>query len=213
MLTLIKREIQDHIVYFLGAVILTAILICLTVFAAYNIVYQYDHEDSVTYIGLSLPVIVMLMIGFSGMGISQMYTDRARKISAFLSILPVSRNQILFARIVTGILAIITVVLPLLITSMALRYLFAPPIPVLSSIIYDIFIVVFLVGFACYCLGLMTGWTTGKIVPAMTCLVLTFIFTSLIITKGFGLCIKGILILFILACLTRTWQKFISTSL
>jgi hypothetical protein len=209
MFTLIKREIRDHIVYFLGATILTAILIAIVIFMA----YQIGRGDSVVYIGLSLPVIVTLMIGFSVMGVSQMYTDRARKISAFLSILPVSRNQILFARIITGILAILTVFLPLIATCMALRYLFAPPIPVLSGIIYDIFTVVFLVGFACYCLGLMTGWTTGKIVPAMTCLVLTFIFTSLIITKGFGPCVKGIFILFIIACLTRTWQKYTSTSL
>jgi len=209
MFTLIKREICDNIVYFIGAAILTAILIAIVIFMA----YQIGRGDSVVYIGLSLPVIVILMIGFSGMGVSQMYTDRARKISAFLSILPVSRNQILFARIVTGILAILTVILPLIATCMALRYLFAPPIPVLSGIFYDIFIVVFLLGFACYCLGLMTGWTTNKIAPAMACFVLTFILASLIIVKGFGPCIKGILILFIVACLTRTWQKYTSTSL
>ena len=217
MLTLIKREIQDHIAYFLGAAILTAILICLTVFGAYKgaykIVYQYDHEDAVAYFGLSLPVIMMLMIGFSGMGISQMYTDRARKISAFLSLLPVSRNQILLAKIVTGILAILTIVLPLVITSMAMTYLFAPPIPVYSGMIYDIFTVIFLLGFACYCLGLMTGWTTSKIHPVTVCLVLTFILTSLIIVKGLGPCTKGILISIIVACLIRTWQKFITTSL
>jgi hypothetical protein len=213
MRTLIKREIQDHIVYFLGAIIITVILICLTVFMVYNIVYKYDRGDSIVYLGSLLPVSVILMIGFSGMGISQMYTDRARKISAFLSILPVSRNHILLARIITGILAILTVFLPLIATCMALRYLFAPPIPVLSGIIYDIFIVVFLLGLACYFLGLMTGWTTSKIAPAMACLVLTFILSSLIIVKGFGLCIKGILILFIIACLIRTWQKYTSTSL
>jgi hypothetical protein len=209
MLTLIKREIRDHVVYFLGAAILTAILIVIVIFMA----YQIGRGDSVVYIGVSLPVIVILMIGFSAMGVSQMYTDRARRISAFLSILPVSRNQILFARIVTGILAILTVFLPLIATCMALRYLFAPPIPVLSGIIYDIFIVVFLLGFACYCLGLMTGWTTSKITPAMVCLVLTFILTSLIIVKGFGPCAEGILILLIVACLIRTWQQYTSTPL
>ena len=209
MFTLIKREIRDHIVYFLGAAVLMAILIAIVIVLA----YQIGRGDSIVYIGLSLPVIVILMIGFSAMGVSQMYTDRARKISAFLSILPVSRNQILLARIVTGILAILTVFLPLIATCMALRYLFAPPIPVLSSIIYDIFIVVFLLGLACYFLGLMTGWTTSKIAPAMACLVLTFILSSLIIVKGFGLCIKGILILFIIVCLIRTWQKYTSTSL
>jgi ABC-type transport system involved in multi-copper enzyme maturation permease subunit len=142
-----------------------------------------------------------------------MYTDRTRKISAFLSALPVSRNQILLARIITGILAILTVVLPLLITGVAITYIFAPPIPVFSGIIFNIFTVIFLLGFACYCLGLMTGWTASKIPPVTTCLVLTFTLSSLIIVKGFGPCTKGILVLIIVACLIRTWQKFITTSL
>jgi ABC-type transport system involved in multi-copper enzyme maturation permease subunit len=213
MLTLIKREIKDHNVYFLGAIILTAILLCLTVIAAYKRVYQNELVNATTYIGLSLPVIMMLMIGFSGMGISQMYIDRARRISAFLSTLPISRNQILFARIITGILAILTVVLPFIITSLVMIYLFAPPIPVFSGMIFDIFAVIFLLGFACYCLGLMTGWTAGKIAPTLGCLGLTFILSSLIIVKGFGPCTKGILILVIVTCLIRTWQKFITKSL
>jgi hypothetical protein len=209
MFTLIKREIRDHIVYFLGAAVLTAILIAIVIV----LTYQIGRGDSIVYIGLSLPVIVILMIGFSGMGVSQMYTDRARRISAFLSTLPVSRNQILLARIITGFLAILIVVLPMVITSMVMEYLFAPPIPVYSGMIFDIFAVIFLLGFACYCLGLTTGWTAGKIAPTLGCLGLTFILTSLIIVKGFGSCTKGILILIIVACLIRTWQKFITTSL
>ena len=209
MLTLIKREIWDHIVYFLAAFILTAILIVITV----SVTYHLSRGDPVVYAGLSLPVIVILMIGFSGMGVSQMYTDRARKISAFLTTLPASRSQILLARIVTGILAILTVVLPIIITSMAMIYIFVPPIPIISSMIFDVFAVLFLLGFACYCLGLMTGWTTGKIAPTLGCLALTCILTSLIIVKGFGPSTKGILILIIVACLIRTWQKFTSTSL
>lgn len=209
MFALIKREIKDHIAYFLGAAILTAILIVITV----STVYQIGRGDFGVYAGLSLPVIVILMIGFSGMGISQMYIDRARRISAFLSSMPVSRNQILFARIITGILAILTVVLPFIITSLIMIYLFAPPIPVFSGMIFDIFAVIFLLGLACYCLGLMMGWTVGKIAPTLGCLGLTFILTTMIIVKGFGPCTKGILVLIIVSCLIRTWQKFITTSL
>ena len=210
MLTLIKREIQDHIAYFFGAVILTAILIALSLLGAYH---GSPARDPIVYIGLSLPVIVILMIGFSGMGVSQMYTDRARKVSAFLSTLPVSKSQILLARIVTGALAILTVIVPLAVTGMVLRYLFAQPIPVLSGMLIDIFAGIFLVGFACYCLGLLTGWTTSKTAIALACLALTCVLVSLILVKGFGPSTKVILILFIVACLTRTWQKFMSTSL
>jgi len=209
MLTLIKREIEDHIAYFIGAAILTTILIVLLVAA----MYHTEAGDSPVFIGLSIPVVVVLIIGFSGMGVSQMYTDRNRKISAFLAGLPVTRSRILLARIITGILAILVLLLPLLITGTILWRLFAPPIPIYQGLIFDLSVTAFLMGFACYCLGLQTGWTSSRITPTLGALVLTCILVPLILVKGFGLHIKVILILFIVASLIRTWQKFRSTAL
>jgi hypothetical protein len=67
--------------------------------------------------------------------------------------------------------------------------------------------------FACYCLGLQTGWNSGKIIPTLGGIALTCIFVPLIIVKGFGLHIVVILVLFIVASLIRTWHTFMSTSL
>jgi len=209
MFTLIKREIQDHLVYFLGAAILSAILITLLVSA----MYHTEAGDSPVFIGLSIPVIVVLIIGCTAMGVSQMYTDRSRKISTFLSSLLVTRGRILIARIITGTLAILTVLLPLTITGMVLWRLFAPPIPIYSGLIFDIFVVTFLMGFACYCLRLQTSWTSSRITPTLGGLVLTCILVPLILVKGFGLHIKVILVLFIVASLIRTWQRFKTTAL
>jgi len=209
MFTLIKREIEDHIAYFIGAIILSAVLTALLTSA----IYYDDPDERLVFIGLSIPVIVVLIIGFSGMGVSQMYTDRSRKISAFLSGLPVTRAKILAARIITGILAILIVILPQIITAKLLCNLFAPPIPIVSKIIFDISIVTFLTAFACYCLGLQTGWTSSRITPTLGGLVLTCILVPLILIKGFGLHIKVILVLFIFASLICIWQKFKSTAL
>jgi len=209
MFTLIKREIQDHLVYFLGAAMLSAILIPLLVSA----VYYTEAYDEPVFVGLSIPVIVVLIIGCSAMGVSQMYTDRNRKISTFLSGLPATRGRILTARIITGILAILIVLLPLTITSTVLCRLFAPPIPIYSGLIFDIFVATFLMGFAFYCLGLLTGWTSSKITPTLGGLVLTCILVSLILIKGFGVHIVVILVLFIVASLLRTWHTFMTTSL
>ncbi len=209
MFTLIKREIQDHLVYFIGAVILSAILIALLVSA----MYHTEAGDSPVFIGLSIPVIVILIIGFSGMGATQMYTDRTRKISTFLSTLAVRRRQILLARIITGILAIPTVLVPLTITAMILWRLFAPPIPVYAGVVSEIFAVTFLMGLACYCIGLLTGWTSSKITPTLGGLVLTFVLVPVILVKGFGSHAIIVLILFIGASLVHTWQKFMSTSI
>jgi hypothetical protein len=209
MFTLIKREIEDHLVYFLGAAVFSAVLIALLILA----MYSSEPEVRPIFIILSVPVIVVLIIGCTGMGVSQMYTDRNRKISAFLSGLPVTRGRILIARIITGILAILTVLLPLTVTGMVLWRLFAPPIPIYSGVIFDIFIVTFLTGFACYCLGLQTGWTSSRITPTLGGLVLTCILVPLIAVKGFGLHAQVILALFIVASLIRIWQKFMSTAL
>jgi len=209
MFTLIKREIEDHIAYFIGAIILSGILIALLTSAIY---YDEPGERPV-FVGLSIPAIVVLITGFASMGVSQMYTDRTRKVSTFLSGLPVTRGHILVARIITGILAILIVLLPLTITGTILWRLFAPPIPIFPGLIFDLSVTVFLMGFACYCIGLQTGWTSSRITPTLGGLVLTCILVPLIVVKGFGLQIKIILIVFIVASLIRTWQKFRSTAI
>jgi len=218
MFTLIKREIEDHIAYFIGAVILSGILIALSTLLAFH---NYDSPNApVLSIGLWIPAIIVLMIGLPGMGVSQMYTDRNRRISAFLSTLPVTRSRILAARIITGILAILTFLVPLTITAMILLRIFAPAgsiysiyFSIYSSFIFDIFWAVFLMSFACYCLGLQTGWTSSRITPTLGGMALTFVLVPLIFVKGFGLHIVVILLLFIIASLTRTWHRFTSTSL
>ncbi len=211
MFTLIKREIEDHIAFLLGAAIATAILTVLLISA----VYGYDHpKDIPVYAsGLLMPVIIVLVIGLPAMGASQMYTDRTRRISAFLSGLPVTRSQILVARIVTGVLAILIVLVPLTITGTVLRSLLLPPIPIYPGLIADMSVTGFLMVFACYCLGLQTGWTSSKLTPTLGGLALTFVLIPLIVVKGFGSHTTVILVLFIIASLVRTWQKFRSAPL
>lgn len=210
MFTLIKREIQDHIAYFLGAILFSAVIIAISI----SLIYHYDSGNPPVFrIGLSFPVIIVVIIGFCAMGATQMYTDRTRKISTLLSTLAVTRSRILLARIITGILAILTLLVPLTITAVVLLRLFTPPIPVYPGLVSEIFIATFLMAFACYCLGLLAGWNSSKIIPTLGGLVLTCILVPLVLVKGFGLHIVVILLLFIIASLMRTWHTFMSTSL
>ena len=209
MFTLIKREIEDNIAYFLGAAFLSGILIVLSILA----VSANEASEPIVFVGLWVPVIIVLILGSPAMGVTQMYMDRTRRISAFLSGLPVTRGQILAARIVAGILAILTLLVPLTITAVVLYRLFAPPVLMYSGLISNIFIVTFLMSLACYCLGLLTGWTSSKVTPTLGGLTLTCILVTLILVKGFGLHIVVILLLFITASLVCTWHKFASTSL
>ena len=216
MFTLIKREIEDHIAYFIGAAILSGIFIVLSIL----VISANEASEPIVFVGLWVTAIVVLIIGLTGMGVSQMYMDKSRRISAFLSGLPVTRGRILTVRIVAGILAILTFLVPLTITAMVLLRLFMPAGPiysvyssVYSGFIFDIFIATFLMSFACYCIGLQTGWTSSKITPTLGGMALTVVLVPLIVVKGFGLHIVVILLLFIIASLVRTWHKFMSTSL
>jgi hypothetical protein len=218
MFALIKREIQDHIVYFLGAAIFSAIFILISI----SVISQlksfqrrgYDPGDSEVFrVGIGVPIIAIFVIGICGLGVSQMYLDRSRKISAFLSTLAVSRRRILLAKITTGILVILTLLVPLTVTSVVLLRLYVPPVLIYPGIVFEIFVAVFLMAFACYCIGLQTGWTSGKVTPTLGGIALACIFVPLILIKGFGLQIVVILVLFIIASLIRIWHTFMTTSL
>ena len=210
MYALIKREIQDHIAYFVGAAIFSAVFIIISV----SLTHSNDTEDpSIFAIGLGTPVATVVILGFCAMGATQMYLDKTRKISAFLSTLAVSRSRILLARIITGILAILTLLVPLAVTAVVLSHLSNPPIPMYPGMVFETFTAAFLMAFACYCLGLLTGWNSSKITPTLGGIVLTCILVPLIFVKGFGVHIVVILVLFIIASLLRARHTFMTTSL
>ncbi|MBC8472268.1 MAG: hypothetical protein H8D56_22630 [Planctomycetes bacterium] len=218
MFTLIKREIRDHIVYFIGAAVLSAIFIIVSIFVINQIGSSqrsgYSDVDSGMFsVGVGVPTVAIVIIGFCGLGTSQMYLDRTRKISAFLSTLAVSRGRILLARIITGILVILILLVPLTITAATLLRLYAPPVLIYHGMVFEIFTVAFLMAFSCYCIGLQTGWNSGKVAPTLGGIALACIFIPLILIKGFGLQIVVILVLFIIASLIRIRHTFLTTSL
>jgi len=183
MFTLIKREIEDNIAYFAAAALFSTALVIAVTSLAYN-----AEELSEVALSLSIPIIVLAILGFSAMGASQMYTDKTRKISALLSTLRVTRAQILAARIVTGILTILILLVPLAVTAAVLLRLFPPPYPIYPHFVSEIFTAVFLTGFACYCLGLQLGWNSNKVIRVLGSIGSTAVIVPLIVIKGFGAC-------------------------
>ena len=212
MLILIKREIVDHIGYFIAAAILSALFIVLCI----SLVIR-NEAGSIDWpeleFGLAAPIVALVLICITAMGASQMHNDKNSRISAFLSTLPTSRSAILTARVIAGLIAILLVVLPVSIGGYILVGIIAPPVPIFTQMLTEIAITAFLMCVACYCMGLLTGWTSSRILPTLGALVLVSLIIPLIIIKGFGLQIEIILLLFIIASLSRTWCKFSSTSL
>ena len=211
MFTLIKREIEDNVVYFVGAVLLAAVIIFILVGTAYA---PGTKNPFWPLLHLLTPILVIsAALGFCAMGVTQMYTDRMRKQSSFLITLAVTRGRLFSARVITGVLAIMTFFVPVILTIRILLPVIATPIPVVFSVFFEISTTTCLMVFSCYCLGLMIGWNSGKIIPTLGALILTWSLLGWILIKGFGLNTVVVLSVFIIACLVRTWCDFKSTSL
>ena len=120
-------------------------------------------------------------------------------------------NQVL--ELPTGILAILIVLIPAMITIVITEELLETPIPLYANLPYKIFTVTFLLSFACYCMGLHSGWNSNRIAPTLKGFGLSLLLIQLLVIKGFGISTIALLVLIIAASLIRTWQKFISTSL
>lgn len=212
MLTLIKREIQDSMMYFILILILASIFIFVDVFLAY---YSSDTSEIAIDINNNFTIIITSIFLFviTAMGVSQMHSDRSRKISSFLSTLAVTRDKILIARIIVGILAILLFFLPQIAAILIVYNLFISPVFAFENIFLDVYIAASLVALSCFCIGLHTGWKTGRQIPFLTVIPSVFLFITIIYIKGFVTQTYFLLIIFIAAFLVRIRQNFISTSL
>jgi len=213
MFTLIIREIQDNWVFFIAA----AILACAFSFLIGWQIYFINGMQS-------LPITILLMVNavcgiliFCGLGAAQMYWDKMKRISALLTTLPVTRNQIFTARIAAGLLAVAIGFLPTVVTITAVSNLIGPSsipgVGLVNGPTSEVWILIFLLCFASYCVGLQTGWTSNRIIPTLGSLLLSMILTCVIWIKGFELDAYLILIPFIACCLFRAWRTFSTAAL
>lgn len=213
MLTLIKRELEDHIILFLLAAITSAIFVLIITYGM-----LLDEADKIP---IGIPKIMysslwfllpFLPVASAGIGATQMYSDRNTKIAMFLAT-KVTREKLLAAKIVTGILWLSVVLGPPLIADMILLQAYPRLAPVDYSLFVKIFTTVFLTSFACYALGLQMGWNLNKFFPILGSIALSPILISVIIIKGFGFESMLILLSFTVVLLIRIWQKFMLTPL
>ncbi|MBN1359473.1 MAG: hypothetical protein JW993_02725 [Sedimentisphaerales bacterium] len=210
MLILVKREIIDHVAYFVGAAVAAGLLIALMAV----IVLNYDSNDTSLMVFTALtPLILLVGTGLCALGVAQMYVDRNRNISAFLMALPVTRGRLFVARLLAGLLASLVLVLPLAVAGIVLLSLPSNEVPQYRGLVGDLFWPVLLVCIACYSLGLYAGWNRRSLAPTLVVLPAMVLIPALVVIKGFGVEVVVILLLFIASCLVATWCRFSSSSL
>ncbi|MHC4759420.1 MAG: hypothetical protein ACYTE8_12255 [Planctomycetota bacterium] len=218
MFTLIKREIIDNFVFFLAAALLGSILAGIMFTMSLG-----DGTETVLarFMGRSifLPMAVVLLVGFSIMGAAQMVNDRTKKVYSVLVTKPVSRHQVLLAKMITGVVGILLVLIPVCIASVlwvhaikpfegeAFRVeLFFP------GLFFKTFLGIFVLVFACYCFGLLCGSSSERIVSTLGSIALSVLILPLVIIKGFCIEWFGIVLFVIVFCLLRIWKRFYSMS-
>lgn len=206
MLTLIAREVRDHSVHcsaccVLGTIIVAA-MICMIV---YGIVGEAVFAACL--------LAGLLFSGFAVLGAAQMYSDRANRVSTLLSTQAVTRSRILVARVLTGVVTVLISLIPALIASILLLKLRRPPLDLYSRMVWDISIVLVLMGLACHAMGLLIGWTgnRARLILGFICLIV--VLASLVVVKGFGPSAMAFLTLLIAAVWGRIWHTFTSASL
>jgi hypothetical protein len=205
MFTLIRREITDHLTHLLLAIALSATIVGILVYGAFM--------ESEEFVGLLASLGIFVLVGSCAMGVTQVYADRANKVSPFLATLAVTRGQILAARCIVGVVAILAVLVPVVVAAVLLLHTFRPPLSFYWPAIVEVPVTLFLVVLASYCMGLLIGTTTRKLVLVAGCLIVPLVVATLVVIEGFGLQAMAVLALLILASLVRSATKLFSTSL
>jgi hypothetical protein len=211
MFTLIIREIEDNWVFFLSVIILAVILSSIVVYQQF---YDADKEVYKIIVACGTAISILLVIVFCAMGAAQMYWDKTKKVSALLATLAVTRKHIFIARIIAGFLLVLIGFVPIaetIITAISKTFVAFPSVH--SGLYFEILIPAFLLGFACYCIGLQTGWTSNRTTAILGALGLSVILIPVILIKGFGWEIYAILFFLTAACLIRAWYKFSTAAL
>ncbi len=202
--TLIKRQIIDNAIYFVVALVVSFVLIIATI----SIVLTEDRRRLSPYaIALLLAAPILFCMGSYVVGLIQTYADRTNGITAMLSVLPVSRDRILLARLVVGVIVILMVSVPLTIVGIVLWKLLGPPSWLFHDWIADAFFGIILTTFGCYCLGLYAGGITKTFTASLCALPLTIILPLLVVIKGFDGPLLIILVPFVALSLTRCWKS------
>jgi hypothetical protein len=206
MLTLIAREIRDHSVYFGAGCAITAMIVATIIcMILYGIV------------GAGIATVSMfgglLFLDFAVLGIAQMYGDRANRVSTLLSTQAATRNRILIARILVGAITVLITLIPALIATVLLLKLRQPPLEFYAGMVWDISIILILLGLACHAMGLLVGWTSSRARVILGAISLLVLLASLVVVKGFGPSAIVVLALLLAAAWGRIWHTFTSTSL
>ena len=181
LLILIGRQFADDAAYLV--VIFVVAACCLLALALLAFIYPHGLVLPEVFIFGILPVVTSTSL--FAFGLAQTCGDRTSL--AFLSVLS-PHPPILLARLVIGVIftGVVIVVLVIAITGGIAGGLVRWPVSFSASERVDLFMGLFGIGLACYCLGLMAAQKGRSFSAGLRAWPLVLTVTSLIVAKGLG---------------------------
>jgi hypothetical protein len=205
LLVLIKRQVIDNAIYFALALVVCAVLII-----AVTILALTEDRTHLSLYALALMVVVPVFFcaGSYTLGLLQTHGDRNSGVAAVLALLPAAQGRVFLARLVVGVLVILTALGPLAIVGAVLWKFLGPPAWLLHGWLAETFAGMALTAFGCYCLGLGAGQSSETITRGLRALPLTFVLLLLIVIKGFGWPLLVVLVPYLGVSLLLRYRPF-----
>ncbi|MEJ5258886.1 MAG: hypothetical protein WHS88_01720 [Anaerohalosphaeraceae bacterium] len=208
MWTLIRREIEDMWVFYLVFLLLWGGAVLLLVSAAFR-----GTEEALRLKGGVVYPYPFLCVGLAVLGVSQMYFDRMRRLSAFLLGRGAVRRQVFAARVAAGLIPNLFFTAGLGTVSMILFRDFAFFNEAFRDDLISSLISGFLAGTACYGIGLAAGWMSSRVFPTLGTLGLVIILLSLLSIKGFDVQVQILFLTATVSAVLLGWEIYRTSSL
>lgn len=216
MLTLIEREFDRLLAMFVVLALFTAVIV---VVVCFSVVYQQARPNTppvgIPAVMVEVLWVVMFVLPlFSAViGSGQMYSDRHRGISTFLSTLATTRHRILAARVIAGTSMIVASITAIAVTEAILLKTYPRIVPIDTTPLTRIVLSILFLSLACYAIGLQTGWSTSRFLPFVGLLAWLVVAASIVLMKGIQPAAWTILAVLTVGSMVRTWQKYVTSPL
>lgn len=213
MLTLIIREFEDRLIFFILAIAtITTILLASTI-ASISEPNQDFQLISTLFDFLPSLLIYTTPLIFSALGWIQNYSDRKNKIDTFLVTLAVTRKKILLSKMIIGFSLIILLYTSILAGMLIILKMFYLPRFYLWPLIANQFILLATLSAACYAAGFRIGIKEPQRTDILLIIFSSAILISTVAIKGFAWSGHIFLAAFAIAALASTWIDFQNSSL
>jgi hypothetical protein len=205
MLILVKREVEDHAIHYVLAVVMGCI--------ASMIIYVFNHMADVAERSLwddvfRHPLMVIfpcfMILGAVFLASVQIAGDRRAKISTFICTLTPTRGQLLVAKWVSGLVWILLAVGPLLLTLTLKGEIMGLYAPLIRAVLTGI-IVLQVTGYA---VGQQIGFVEKKGLALMVSALFLCLMGSLLVIKGLAMPCYALLAVLTVALCVRSWWSF-----